>query len=909
MSTPVPPPNPFSLREQQSILFTIVDAVLDPIFIKDLDGRYLLTNLAHAHLHGADRDALYGKSLTDLPNVRPFASQYIADDQYVLTTGKAIVNREEPYISASGRKGWFLTSKHPLYGDSGKVVGLVGIARDITAIKESAEELAATRELLEDHVANSPLAVIEWDAAMRIRRWAGQAERIFGWCTPMAVGKTSEALDMVYVEDMHRIKTVRERFQAGEQHVVAQIRNVTRTGRIIHCIWHNSALRNEQGEVFSVFSLIEDVTERVEAEQQLAEERSLLQRILDAIPDPIILKGPTGTTTYQNRAGWRTPSISRMEQVANVAREAEDDRCVLEMGVEVVNREERFVRVDGGKGWMLTSKHPVRDAEGTVTGLVAISRDITELRRAREELESTRQRLVDHVENSPLAVVEWNADFRVCRWSPQAEQLFGWPAQEVLGLHSSDWNFVHPTDEPIVYGAAERLADGTEMRNICATRNFRKDGSVAHCVWHNSVLRDSSGQVLSMLSLIQDVTERVQAEEAVRAAESERLSMERRLLETQKLESLGVLAGGIAHDFNNLLTTILGNASLAAAELGTHAQISPLLEQIETAGTRAADLCRQMLAYAGKGKVDVRLININKLIVETADLLKVSISKRVSLSFDLDPTLPPVLGDATQMRQILMNLIINASEAVGDRDGIVSLKTSVTTETSQSLWGMFSSPQLPDGQYVSIEVVDDGCGMSAEILNRVFDPFFTTKFAGRGLGLAAVLGIVRAHSGALSVQSRPGLGTWFRVVLPKASGTSDPGLGVADAASRHWRGKGTILFVDDEPTVRGTGRRMLEAMGFHVREAEHGRAAMDVYMEAPDSFVAAFIDLTMPHMDGVQTLEAIRTHRPDAIVILMSGYSESDVLERAQGKCPSGFVQKPFRLPVLRDLLRSLMPG
>jgi PAS domain S-box-containing protein len=412
-------------------------------------------------------------------------------------------------------------------------------------------------------------------------------------------------------------------------------------------------------------------------------------------------------------------------------------------------------------------------------------------------------------------------------------------------------------------------------------------------------LRNSADRVEGWLGIARDITE-------ARHAQEEHEMIARRLQETQKLESLGLLAGGIAHDFNNLLTNMLGNASLARLDLPENSPAFECLEQIENTAVRAAELCKQMLAYSGKGKFIVRRLNLSKLVDETADLLRFSISKKAVLKLNLNPDLPAVIGDATQLRQILLNLAINASEAIGDRPGTIQISTTPVHLDRDQLATMMFASEYTDGQYVCLEVSDDGSGMDAEIQARIFDPFFSTKFTGRGLGLAAVLGIVRGHKGAIQLESAPGKGSLFKVFLPCTTDPADPDT-TPLPARKTWRGKGTLLLVDDEQAVRSVTSRILKSFGFDVQTARDGREAIELFSGQPEKYQAVLLDLTMPRMDGEETFREMRRIQPGVRVLLMSGFSEQEALERFAGKGLDGFIQKPFNHEALRHNLQILL--
>ena len=410
---------------------------------------------------------------------------------------------------------------------------------------------------------------------------------------------------------------------------------------------------------------------------------------------------------------------------------------------------------------------------------------------------------------------------------------------------------------------------------------------------------DAFGTLLFIDGFIQDIT-------AGREAEIEREQLDRKMQETQKLESLGVLAGGIAHDFNNLLTGIIGNASMAGMDLPEDSPVQEYIGQINEASQRATDLCKQMLAYSGRGRFFVQRVDLGRLVEDTAQMLQISLSKKAVLRFHLEKNLPPIEADPTQMRQIMMNLIINASEAIGQRSGVIDLGTGLVRVDRDYLSGTMMTGELAEGEYVFLEVSDNGCGMSPETQARIFDPFFTTKFTGRGLGLAAVLGIVRGHKGAMKVDSEPGRGTTFKLLFPAATGPVDSAAR-SPAANAEWRGHGTVLLVDDEATIRTTVARMLRTMGFEPVPVADGRQAIETYRANPARFALVLLDLTMPHMDGEQTFAELRRVRDDVRVVLMSGFNQQEVLVRFTGKGLASFLQKPFTITALRDVMQGVL--
>jgi signal transduction histidine kinase len=389
-------------------------------------------------------------------------------------------------------------------------------------------------------------------------------------------------------------------------------------------------------------------------------------------------------------------------------------------------------------------------------------------------------------------------------------------------------------------------------------------------------------------------------------ADVERRRLEVQMLQTQKLESLGVLAGGIAHDFNNLLTSVIGYCDLARGEVAGNTSAREFLDEAVTGARRAAELTQQMLAYSGKGTLVVGPVQLSALVTDITRLLEVSISKKCVLRYNLMENLPTCRGDATQLRQVIMNLIINASDAIGERSGVIALTTGVAWCDGAYLAENFVDDDLPEGLYVHLEVADTGCGMSHETRQRIFDPFFTTKFTGRGLGLAAVLGIVRGHNGAIRVYSELGRGTTFKLLLPAEQQVEEQAT-TATPETATWRGTGSVLVVDDEESIRALTRHMLTKMGFDVATACDGREAVELFRQMQDANPLVLLDLTMPHLDGAAAFGQLRRIRPDVRVILMSGYNEQSIAAQFAGKGPISFIQKPFRLSELRQLVRSTL--
>jgi PAS domain S-box-containing protein len=552
--------------------------------------------------------------------------------------------------------------------------------------------------------------------------------------------------------------------------------------------------------------------------------------------------------------------------------------------------EKEYIRKDGTifpvsiRSWRL---HDER-GEPLMCGIV---RDISERKRVDALFAQSQRRLALHVERTPLPVIEWDLAGRIVAWNEAAERTFRVSREHAIGCHLGNLLFdAHGFDELLRASAHAHVGNAP----ICL-ENRTGDGRRVMCDWFVTPLFDANQTLIGAAALAMDVTDRFRKEEDQR-------NLERKLQQTQKLESLGVLAGGIAHDFNNLLTAILGNASLAERELAPTMLARSHLHSIQEASMRAAELCQQMLAYSGRGKFSVQRVSINTLIEETTRLLEVSIAKNVLLRFNLAPKLPGVDADPAQLRQVIMNLVLNASEAMGDRSGAVTLTTGMMRADRTYLTETYLSPDLPEGDYIYLEVADTGVGMTEEVRARIFDPFFTTKFTGRGLGLAVVLGIVRGHRGALKVYTEPSRGTTVKLLIPCAEGPELEYARSADPVTAK-RLTGTALVVDDEETVRTVSARMLESLGMRTLIARDGVDGLRVFRENADLISLVLLDLTMPHMDGAETYRELRRVKPEVSVIVMSGFNENEAREQFAGKRIAGFLQKPFKL---EDLSRCI---
>jgi len=576
------------------------------------------------------------------------------------------------------------------------------------------------------------------------------------------------------------------------------------------------------------------------------------------------------------------------------------DRRIRGEKNEIANRLEEFgfhvgyatgKRRDGGT-------FPMEIVTGAITGqrgAVVLMRDITQRCNTEDALRESEKRFELFMRYLPGMAFVKDADGKAVFLNNYYERAYGWDVSECIGKVDAE---LYPPELAEQFAESDRrvLENNREMRYV--TRILQDD--VMHSMLTYKFPIPSQSNVRPMIGGIAlDITEQEKAED-------ERRKIEKQMQQAQKLESLGVLGGGIAHDFNNLLMGMLGHADLALTKLPKDTPGRENIEEVVSSAQRAADLANQLLAYSGEGKFVVETVNLSNVVKEMSNLLEVSISKKATLSFGLEGEIPAIKCDTTQIRQVVMNLIVNASDALENESGEISINTGTVHRTAADFADTYLGPKLPDGQYVYVRISDTGMGMDEETRNRIFDPFFTTKFAGRGLGLAAVMGIVRSHGGAIALESTPGEGTAFTVYLPATDEHIQERTPESDEGET-WAGSGMILVADDEETVRDVAKMMLESIGFEVMTVTNGREAVDMFDEYPGRFRAVLLDITMPELGGVEAYHEMRKTDANIPIILSSGYNKQDEVEHVPDSHPPVFLKKPYRIESIRAAFRSLL--
>ena len=670
-----------------------------------------------------------------------------------------------------------------------------------------------------------------------------------------------------------------------------------------------SAISIKKGDNYQIIGVDRDITERKRAHDALRRSEQKYRLLAENARDVIftqdmdlnlIYVSPSGADLFgysiEEGLTLRMEDFLTADSLKKATESFQESAALAREGrdIDVPPMEYEYVRKDGSTFWGELRTTFMRDPTGYLVGVLGVLRDLTERKRAEEKLRESEIRLRTLLEGIPEGVLVHDEDGNILYTNDVTAKRFEWSAAELVGRSLRE--FITPENLSLVGNHVTRArTDGActfETTYVSRTgRHIRAEVNERPIEFEGKS---------AILSVARDITERKRAAE-------ERRKLEAKIQHAQRLESLGVLAGGIAHDFNNLLTGILGNASLATNELAPQSPARDSIQQIEASALRAADLCKQMLAYAGKGRFVVQPTNLSRLVEEMDYLLEAVTSKKTVLKYSLEDNLPAVHADATQIRQVIVNLVTNASEAIGEKSGVITVSTGVAEVDRGYLSGTYLGDGLADGFYVFLEVSDTGCGMDEETMAKVFDPFFTTKFTGRGLGLAAVLGIVRGHNGAIKIYSELGRGTTFKILLPCCETSALETGDAEEGATTEWQGSGTILVVDDVDTVRSTAKMMLERLGFTVLTADDGRRGVEVFRDHADEIVLVLLDLTMPHMGGEDAFREMRRIRSDVRVILSSGYDEQEAVNRFAGKGLAAFLQKPYRVATLIAKLREVL--
>jgi two-component system, cell cycle sensor histidine kinase and response regulator CckA len=772
--------------------------------------------------------------------------------------------------------------------------------------KAGGESAAAAVERRFERVLDHLRAMlVEFDASGRISYVSASVSEILGYL-PEEI-RELRRFEWIHAEDVAQILELSRKLASTGESAEAVYRARHKQGR---WLWLQMAATSHvmpDGGTRTL-AFVHDVTQARQAgrAQRITEDR--FQAMAENAADLLSEIDGTGRFVYvspncQSLLG--TPADAYVGQtVASMISQERlhpDDRAAIEQafiprvasGGEA-QVEYRYRHADGSWRWFETRGRGYRTQGGELRVLL-ISRDVTERARIHQALRVSEERYRMLAETTHDLVIELDAEGKIVYVSPNSLPLLGYAPGEMVG--TLPFALLHPDDvERLAESFLNRVSSSAPRRMGTQLRVRHRDGSWRWLEGGGVNYRTASGE-MHVVGVVRDITEQ-------RRVEDERRRLEDWIRQAQKLESLGLMAGGIAHDFNNLLTPILGDASLALIDLPPDSDVRPRMERIQKAAQRAAMLTNQLLDYAGRGSLMTEPLDLSRLVSELGELLELTVARKAELQLRLPPDLPRVQADGTQLSQVVMNLITNAAEATSGPGGRIDVATGVVSASRADLERMLLGEELREGPYVFVEVADTGCGMTPETRARIFDPFFTTKFTGRGLGLAAVLGIVRAHRGAIEIASEPGRGTRFRVLFP-ACPRVERSAPTQSAAEPRTALRGKLLVVDDDPGVLEVTSETLARAGFEVLRAQDGAAALASFQQHADGIRAVLLDLNMPGASGEDTFDAIRRVRPDVKIVLISGYSQ----DRAAFARPAraSFLQKPFLPGALLATVRALL--
>ena len=646
-----------------------------------------------------------------------------------------------------------------------------------------------------------------------------------------------------------------------------------------------------EGKPEQILVVLTVITERKQAED-------LLQSVAAAAPNAMVVTDDEGNILYANAQvttifGYHFHELTRQTINIFIPERFHSNHFSL-----YTRYFENPTPRPMGHGRYLLGRHrdgqeiPVEIALNPITTqtgrriLVSMT-DITERQRAELTIRQQAEYLRILLEQTPIGIITVNKDGHVTDANARSLQILDVETQtQAESLNVFTLPALVNTDIVSMFVRVLHTGQQEEKEIWYTSSQNKKNYLLVRAVPHV----DGHGQRIGLIILAEDLTQRVQAEEGMR--------------QMQKMESLGVLAGGIAHDFNNLLVAMLGQTSLALAKSRPESLSRPHIQKAVTAAERAAQLTQQLLAYSGRGQFQVAPLNLNSLIEENSHLFAATIPKHIHLRTSLSNSLPLIEADLAQMQQVIMNLIINAAEAIGDKSGTITIVTDVQhlEPNDHKYWHYTVTPMAP-GPYVTLELHDDGSGITSQTLSRIFDPFFTTKPTGHGLGLAAVIGIVKGHRGGLTVYSEVGKGTTFKLLLPSSGTTSIPDK--PDRAEESGILPGRVLVIDDEATVRDAVIDILGLAGVDVIAAADGETGLALYQTHMADIFLVVLDLSMPGWSGEQTLRELRQVNPEVRIILSSGYNEIEATQRFVGKALTGFLQKPYSAETLLSAVKQ----
>jgi PAS domain S-box-containing protein len=869
------------------------DSIPDPVMLVSEECVIQRANRALALLVGLEFSQIIGKHCYEVVHTSDEPPQG-CPHQCLLKTGKeARAEIEEPWLGKI-----FDYTASPLRDSSGALMGSVIVLRDVTERRRMEEALRQSEQFNREVIASAREGIIVFDQEFRYQVWNRFMEELTGMPASQVLGK--QGFDLFPHLREQKVEALLQRALEGE--VVRPPDMAFRVPLTGKSGWVSAVYSphfGPNGEIIGVISIVRDMTERKRAEEALIEERHLLHTLMDNLPDHIYFKDRDSRFNQINIATARLFGLSDPSQAVGKtdfdfftdehAQQAySDEQELIRTGQPVLAKEEKETWPDGHETWVSTTKMPLRDAQGRIIGTFGISRDITEHKRAEEALRESEERLRSFIANVPLGVYRTTPDGRVLMANPALLRMLGYDSLQELASRNLERETIESGYPRSAF--REQIEREGEARDFEAAWK-RRDGSVVFVRESARAIRADDGRVLYYDGILEDVTERRRLEEQLRQA--------------QKMEAVGRLAAGVAHDFNNLLTIVIGYSDLVLQKLTAGDRMRPTMEEIKSAGERAAWLTRQLLAFSRKQVLQPQILDLSSLLTSADQMLRRMIGEDIELVTHLPPVLGHVKADRGQIEQVIMNLAVNARDAMPQGGKLTLEAANVELDSSYAR----SHEGVVPGPYVTIAMSDTGTGMDAETRAHIFEPFFTTKEPGKGtgLGLSTVYGIIKQSGGNIWVYSEPGKGTTFKVYLPRidqAVKAIAPGeLRVEELLP----GSETILLVEDEEAVRSLAREALEFRGYHVLETKGAIEALQVGERHKEHIHLLLTDVVMPQMGGRELAEHFAPLHPETKVLYMSGYADNAVVHHGLLDPGTALLDKPFTAESLARKLREVL--
>jgi len=883
------------LRNAERMLRLIFDSTPVMIWQKDQEGRYLQVNNAYCETVGLTEEAILGKTDYDL-YPKEIADKYANHDRQILSSGQAELGIEERHKKPFGEDGWSNTDKFIYCDNQENIAGTIGFALDITNRKCMEEDLKLYKLIIE----RSSEAIAISDQQGQLIYINPAHEKLFG--RSLAKAKHLNYRDYYPSESIHILNNeVVPALESG-QSWEGELDVFDAAGRKFS-LWEKAdAILDNDGRLMYGFGFMHDITEQ-KVMKKLAQERetqycSLFEAIEDAI---FVIDRDTGRIIDVNPGATRMYGFTHSEFLMMTAGDvsAEPEKTAEAMKEVVPFIPLRYHHRRDGSVFPVELTASAFDLRGRNT-IIAAAREITERLRITEALRKSEQRLDLAMKATQDAVWDWDLVANTIYYSPRWWSMVGYEENELDATPDLWRRLIHPEDlERANRIVEEAISKGPSFDMEMGL--LHKDGHYLPVLTRGLILHDDSGKAVRISGTNTDITERNKIEE-------DRKHWEKQHQQLQKAESLSRMAAAIAHHFNNKLGAVIGNLEMAIDGLPLGAEPAQSLNEAMKAAENAAEMSALMLTYLGQTPSKRDIIDLSEVCRLSLHNLQAVMPAEIGLETDFPSSGPMIKANVVQIQQVLTNLTTNSWEAFGGDRGTIQIKLGTVSTANIPTVHHYPVDWTPKGDvYACLELIDAGCGIEDKDIEKIFDPFFTTKFTGRGLGLAVVMGIVKAHSGVIAVDSMLGKGSSIRIFLPLAAVEVDSPPKVNLGQTLEIKEAGTVLLVEDDESLRNTVKRMLMRLGFAVLEAGNGVEALDVFRKHQDEIRCVLTDLTMPSMNGWETLAALRTLSPNIPVILASGYDEAQVMVGDHAKLPQAFLGKPYNLKGLRNAIDQVL--